>query len=79
MLADHTRSWASVAEFCAYSEQMANLHLKPWQEPPMHVDPDNPKAGEAEAAALLRRMLQAGISRWHPDPLAALEEREQQP
>jgi hypothetical protein len=77
MLADRSRSWASVAEFCAYDRQMDNLHLKPWEHPPAHVnDPDHPQPGEETAAALLRRMLHAGIPRWHPDPLVALEAAE---
>jgi hypothetical protein len=51
--------------------------LKPWQEPPCCVvDPNEPRVGEEEAAKLLRRMLKAGISRWHPDPLRELERRE---
>jgi hypothetical protein len=42
-------------------------------------DPDNPgegrseQEGRAEAAKLLKRMLAAGVSKWHPDPLGALE------
>jgi hypothetical protein len=76
------RPWIDVAEFAAYDQQMDNLHLKPWQVPPLHVDdPNNPGAGEGEAAALLRRMLRAGVSRWHPDPNAAAiaAEREKSP
>jgi hypothetical protein len=30
------------------------------------------------AQQLLRQMLELGISRWHPDPLAAIAEAEQQ-
>jgi hypothetical protein len=29
--------------------------------------------GKYAAALILRKMLDAGISRWHPDPLAAFE------
>ncbi len=71
------REWRDVAEFAAFSCQMNSLHLKPWQTPPCHVEDENePCVGEEEAAKLLRRMLKAGVSRWHPDPLRALEERE---
>ena len=38
------------------------------------ADPDNPERGEETAAKMLRRMLLAGISRWHPDPMAALDQ-----
>jgi hypothetical protein len=72
MLAD--RPWDEVAQFAAYFCQTKTLHLKPWQIPPCHVaDPDNPAPGEATAAKILRKMLAAGLSRWHPDPLAGLE------
>jgi hypothetical protein len=75
MLAD--RSWEDVAEFCAYGQQVDSLHLKPWQTPPCWVeDAHEPKRGEEEAAKLLRRMLRSGVSRWHLDPLAALEKSE---
>ena len=33
-------------------------------------------SGHRAAAELLRRMLALGISRWHPDPLAAIEAAE---
>jgi hypothetical protein len=42
--------------------------------PPCCVaDENEPRIGEESAAKLLRRMLKAGISRWHPDPVAVLE------
>jgi hypothetical protein len=34
--------------------------------------------GWRAAALLLQRMLDAGVSRWHPDPLAAIAEAERQ-
>jgi hypothetical protein len=72
MLVD--RSWEEVAQFAAYGRQFVSLKLKPWQTPPCFVaDENEPRVGEEEAAKLLRRMLRAGISRWHPDPMAALE------
>jgi len=40
------------------------------------VDPeDNARgnSGAPEATELLRRLLRAGLSRWEPDPVAALE------
>jgi hypothetical protein len=72
MLTD--RGWLAAAEFAAYCCQFDTLHLKLWQTPPCCVrDENEPRVGEEEAAKLLRRMAKAGISRWHPDPLAALE------
>jgi hypothetical protein len=71
------RPWEEVAQFAAYDRQIANLRLKPWQEPPCHVeDPNEPRRGEEHAAKLLRKMLKAGLSRWHPNPPAALEASE---
>ena len=84
-IADKLREepWQAVAKLCAYSCQCRSLQLKPWEHPPCWiVDAYNPDAGRSpdqadidgryEAAKLLRRMLAAGISRWHPDLLGAL-------
>jgi hypothetical protein len=64
------RPWREVAEFAAYVCQTETLHLKPCEEPPVHAD----EAGDGQADLLLKRMLDAGVSRYHPDPLAALTE-----
>jgi hypothetical protein len=82
-------SWEDVAIFCAELCQERALHLKPWENPPCVIeDPDDPDErlepdkpgpasdGRRQAAALLKRMLAAGVSRYHPDPLRALEEVE---
>ncbi len=60
--------WEDVAEFCVYSCQVDALNLKPWQEPPCRVDVSD----ENPAAELLKRMLAAGVSQFHPDPLATI-------
>jgi hypothetical protein len=75
------RSWQEVAEFASYSMQFRTLRLKPWEVPP--IDADDTPGGEAldrfgyftnpTAVALLKRMKRAGVSRWHLDPMAALE------
>lgn len=73
--------WFTVAQFAAYCCQTANLNLKPWEDPPMWVDPDDPDNkhnpqptdGRHAAAKLLRQMRELGIAEWHPDPLAAIE------
>jgi hypothetical protein len=72
--------WFEVARFAAYSCQYRTLKLKPWQPPPCRVRAGDLEAqpgdvfGCREAAELLQRMLALGISRWHPDPLKAIEE-----
>ena len=84
MLAD--TDWMEVGMFLAACCQRQTLRLKPWQIPPCRIrDPDHPDRsrdrrygeidGRYEAARLLRRMYDLGISRWHPDPLAAIEEK----
>jgi len=70
-------SWHKVAEFAAYSCQMQSLKLKPWEDPPCWADEDEDYYIEdaskcRDAQRLLRRMLKAGVSRYHPDPMAAL-------
>jgi hypothetical protein len=76
------RPWQDVAEFAAYGCQCDALRLKPWQPPPCWAEVDDqdneagPISGHKAAAELLRRMLALGISRWHPDPLAAIETAE---
>jgi hypothetical protein len=81
-------SWQEVAEFAAQICQRDALDLAPWEYPPCRVDPSNrrdylwpssfpgfsPKASEDGALKLRAKMKAAGISIWHPDPLAALEE-----
>jgi hypothetical protein len=72
MLKDRTRTWREVAEFASYSAQIDALKLMPWQNPPCVCDPDRDEPGDR----LLRRMLKAGVSQFHPDPVAALAEAE---
>ena len=84
MLADTDRT--EVGMFAAACCQRQALQLKPWQIPPCRIrDPDHPDRsrdrrygeidGRYDAARLLRQMYDLGISRWHPDPLAAIEEK----
>jgi hypothetical protein len=74
--------WLEVAMFCAYGRQCTALRLSPWQPAPCQVEIDDddgndgPIMGRRAAADLLRRMLSLRISRWHPDPLAAIEQAE---
>jgi hypothetical protein len=79
-----SRPWESVATFCASCAQSRALDLPPWQPPPCTIRdiasalnmPDE-QSGHRAAAMLLQRMLDAGVSRWHPDPLGALAAAEQ--
>ena len=44
--------WQDAAEFAAYSQQVANLHLKPWQIPPCWLCTANDLNGASDAARL---------------------------
>jgi hypothetical protein len=48
--------------------------LTPWEEPPCWADEDDPHPADRVAQTLLKKMLAKGISRYNPDPLAALDE-----
>jgi hypothetical protein len=61
--------WQEVAEFAAFHCQIESLNLLPWQKPPCCGDQD----GTEPHDDLLRKMLAAGVSRFHPDPAKALE------
>jgi hypothetical protein len=61
--------WDDAASAAAYHLQLKNLRLKPWQDPPMYGDIERAQPGAAE---LLARLLAAGLSRYEPDPIAAL-------
>ena len=71
--------WWHGATFAAYHRQTDSLQLKPWESPPCCCDEDDIDDdaddihGNKPALKLLQEMLDLGISRWHPDPLAAIE------
>ena len=71
--------WLEVAKFAAQRCQEDALHLKPWEcWPPCVVAVDDvdrrgyAHRGIGKSAALLRRMLAAGLSRYEPDVINAL-------
>jgi hypothetical protein len=64
--------WQYAAEFAAHVLQVRALSLRPWETPPCSEDADDPD-GDKAAQALLREMLAAGVSRYHPNPVQALE------
>jgi hypothetical protein len=67
------RPWREVGEFAAYGQQMHALQLRPWQHPPCWVGTDDPDPEHAPAVALLKRLLANNLSRFEPDPVAALQ------
>lgn len=67
--------WIEVAQFAAYGCQMTSLSLKPWQSPPAHCDEDDPYEQDKAGQKLLRQMLAAKISRYEPNPIAALKRK----
>ena len=76
-----TETWESVGRFCSTVAQGRKLDLKPWQLCPCDVLPaeveTSPPHHQAHAAfELQRRMLRLKISKFHPDPLAAIAEAE---
>jgi hypothetical protein len=78
------RDWFSVATLAAYGMQCERLGLRPWQTPPCELgDPDayelmrdDDHRGLRAAARLVKRLRAAGLSRYEPDPLHALEAAE---
>jgi hypothetical protein len=72
---DDGEPWIEVAESAAGHCQREALALKPWQEPPMEADEDNPDDRDPKARRLLIRMLAAGVSRFDPDPMKALKKK----
>jgi hypothetical protein len=57
----------AVGRFAAFSAQIASMHLQPWESTVVYAD-------SREAHALLRRLKAAGLSKFEPDPIAALEQ-----
>lgn len=62
-----------------YSVQIDSLGLLPWQHPPCRAslaDLDQPyddPSGRRESAEVLKRLFDAGLSRYEPSPLQALQ------
>jgi hypothetical protein len=76
------QSEQEVGAFAAGFCQVRNLKLKGWECPPVDsssAEPADCYGHRANEVALLRRMLRAGVSRFHPDPLAALTVAESKP
>jgi hypothetical protein len=67
-----TDPWIEVAHFASYSCQMRSLGLRPWMFPPAWLSLDDRDPEHADGVALLRRLLDAGLSKYEPDPIGAL-------
>jgi hypothetical protein len=79
---------AKTGKWAASVMQARSLQSEPWRALPCNIEDadieDILKAGEGErdirnlyAAAVLRKRMQLhGVSRWHPDPMRALEAAE---
>jgi hypothetical protein len=71
-----TQPWQQVAEFAVWRCQDRSLKLRPWECPPFLTrnveDPSDCWGHRPQEVALLRRMLAVGVSRFHPEPLAAI-------
>jgi hypothetical protein len=74
-----------VAKFCSYVQQVRRLGLPPWATPPCWIHTrENAGAilvkgsvadtSDADSARLTIDMIDAGVSRWHPDPVRAVAE-----
>jgi hypothetical protein len=77
------RPFEEVGRFASYHCQTRSLALPPWAYPPCMIDitavgkilaaGDNDIHGRFVAAKLVQRLLDLGLSRFHPDPLAAID------
>jgi hypothetical protein len=65
------RSWEVGAIFACECVQHLKLHLKPWELPPCVCEVDGP--ADDGGVKLLKRMLAVGVSKYHPDPMKAVE------
>jgi hypothetical protein len=64
--------WFERATWACYVLQYRDLNLRPWEPVPSDdLDGDDPR--DAAARVLLRRMLDAGMSRYDPNPSQALQ------
>jgi hypothetical protein len=74
-------TWEWIATSAARAQQHNALHLKPWQPSPASMGDQRPvddaqHDGHLAAWELRRRLLDAGLSQWEPDPVRALSEVE---
>jgi hypothetical protein len=74
------QSWHEVGQFASWCCQDRAMRLRPYDCPPCRIKSTDPNDSSDDwgwrpsEIALLRKLLDAGISRYHPDPIGALEE-----
>jgi hypothetical protein len=68
------RDWFEVASFASYDQQSKNLQCKPWESPPCWIGGYHEV--ESEYLEIGKRLVQAGLSLFEPDPLKALQDAE---
>jgi hypothetical protein len=82
---DHVRNsgFFEAGRLASYHCQYRALQLKPWEFPPIWIDDISATLKEPpefkdrhRAAKLLQRLFAHGLSRYEPDPVAALERAE---
>jgi hypothetical protein len=77
-LDERREPWADIARHAALSCQTQAMGLKPWQVAPCEVEinqidpPGDEHRRTGHASLTLERLLNAELSRWEPDPPAAL-------
>jgi hypothetical protein len=69
MPTEGTPEWLELAQHLASNAQSHHLGLRPWQTPPIHAD----NHCKPEEIALLETMISLNISRYEPDPPAAID------
>jgi hypothetical protein len=73
-------SWEECGTLACVILQSRNLRLKPWDWPPCEIidgfEVPATIEGREPAVALAQRMTAAGLSRFEPDPIAAIAEAE---
>lgn len=76
-----TCTWFDVASFCSYHRQIQALRLACYDAPVCHIDDDEVEAfirpgpgheTDTELVKLYLQMREYGVSRYHPDPAAAV-------
>jgi hypothetical protein len=74
--------YEKIGRQAAYHCQIEALGLMPWQSPPCYPtmgaldQPYGDAGAKRELAELALRMQRCGLSRWHPNPVAACEAAE---
>lgn len=66
------KPWEEAAFCAARYCQREVLRLRPWERPPMSVE-NSDRSLDRGARILLKKMLAAGLSKYEPDPMTALE------